>query len=174
MANKYVLALLAAFAISIPAFAADTGGYLVGMFGQTKIKDVDTTGLNNVSLDDTSTGIKLGGGYAFNRNFAVEGAYVDLGKAKVTGTFGGNNASETIKASGLVVTAVGMVPINQQFSLLGRLGLINATVKADASVGNASASVKSTDMKTTFGIGVAYSFTQQFAVRADYDVYQKL
>jgi len=56
------LALLGAFAISVPAFAADTGGYLVGMLGQTKAKDIDTTGLTNVSVDDTDTGIKLGGG----------------------------------------------------------------------------------------------------------------
>ena len=76
-----------------------------------------------------------------------------------------------MKANGLFVTAAGMVPISQQFSLLGRLGLINATVKEDDNFGG---SVKSTDMKTTFGIGVAYSFTPQFAVRADYDIYQKL
>ena len=174
MAKRHVLALLGAFAISVPAFAADTGGYLVGMFGQTKVKDIDTTGLGNPSKDDTDTGFKIGGGYAFNRNFAVEAAYVDLGKATASGTFAGSNASVTFKASGLVVAAVGMVPLSQQFSLLGRLGLINATVKVDASLGNASASDKSTDMKTTFGVGVAYSFTQQFAVRADYDIYQKL
>ena len=140
MAKKNVLVLLAAFAISIPAFAADTGGYLVGMVGQTKFKDIDTTGVTNASVKDTGTGIKLGGGYAFNRNFAVEGAYVDLGKATLSGTFGANNVSQTFKASGLVVVAAGMLPLSNQFTLLGRLGVIDATVKADASVGNASAS----------------------------------
>src|SRR6266478_3561728 len=55
MAKKNVLVLLAAFAISIPAFAADTGGYLVGMIGQTKFKDVDTTGIANASVKDTDT-----------------------------------------------------------------------------------------------------------------------
>ena len=174
MAKRHVLALLAASAISVPAFAADTGGYVFGMFGQTKVKDIDTTGLGNPSKDDTGTGFKVGGGYAFTRNFAVEGAYVDLGKATASGTFGGSNASATFKSSGLLVAAVGMVPLSQQFSLLGRLGLINATVKIDATLGNASASDKSTDMKTTFGVGASYSFTPKFAVRADYDVYQKL
>jgi OOP family OmpA-OmpF porin len=179
MVKKNVLSLLAAFAISTPVFAADTGGYLFGVFGQTKLKDsIDTTGITNPSLDDTGTGIKIGGGYAFHRNVGIEVAYVDLGKATLSGRVGTINISETFKASGLVVTAVGMVPINQQFSLLGRLGFINATVKdeATASLGSvsASASVKSTDMKMTFGIGVSYSFTPQFAVRADYDSYNKL
>jgi len=174
MAKRHILALLGAFAISVPAFAADTGGYLVGMFGQTKAKDIDTTGLANPSKDDTGNGIKLGGGYAFNRYFAVEGAYVDLGKATASGTFGGSNASVTFKSSGLVVAVVGMVPLSQQFSLLGRFGLINATVKVDASLGNASGSDKTTDVKTTFGVGVTYSFTPKFAVRGDFDRYSKL
>ena len=176
MAKKTVLVLMAAFAISVPAFAADTGGYLVGMVGQTKFNQdaTDTTGLTNASVKDTGTGIKLGGGYAFNRNLAVEGAYVDLGKATLSGTFGGNNVSATFKASGLVVVAAGMLPLSNQFTLLGRLGVIDATVKADASVGNASASDKSTKVKTTFGIGVAYSFTPQFAIRGDFDRYSKL
>ena len=175
MAKKNVLVLLAAFAISIPAFAADTGGYLVGMVGQTKFKDaIDTTGLTNASVKDTGTGIKLGGGYAFNRNFAVEGAYVDLGKATVSGTFLGVNFSDTRKASGLVVVGVGMLPLGNQFTLLGRAGVINATVKEDASAGGFSASDKSTKVKTTFGIGASYGFTPQFAVRADFDTYRKL
>ena len=174
MAKRHVLAVLAASAISVPAIAADTGGYLVGMFGQTKVKDIDTTGIGNPSKDDTGTGFKIGGGYAFTRYFAVEGAYVDLGKATASGTFGGSNASVTFKSSGLVVAAVGMVPLSQQFSLLGRFGLINATVKVDATLGNASGSNKTTDMKTTFGVGASYSLTPKFAVRGDYDVYQKL
>ena len=174
MAKKNVLVLLAAFAISIPAFAADTGGYLVGMVGQTKFKDIDTTGVTNASVKDTGTGIKLGGGYAFNRNFAVEGAYVDLGKATVSGTFLGVNFSDTRKASGLVVVGVGMLPLGNQFTLLGRAGVINATVKEDASAGGFSASDKSTKVKTTFGIGASYRFTTQFAVRADFDTYRKL
>jgi len=163
---KNILALLAAFAISAPAFAADTGGYLVGMVGQTKVKDIDTAGLANVSVDDTDTGFKLGGGYAFHRNFGVEVAYVDLGKA--TASAGGQTAEA--KSSGLVVVAVGMLPLSNQFTLLGRLGLIDATVKLSGPGG----SDKSTDLKTTFGIGASYSFTPKFAGRVDIDRYSKL
>jgi OOP family OmpA-OmpF porin len=157
--KKNVLALLGAFAISVPAFAADTGGYLLGAFGQTKVKDIDAPG---ATVDDTGTGYKIGGGYAFHRNFGVEAAYVDLGKATASTT--------EFKSSGLVVVAVGMLPLNPQFSLLGRLGFINAKLE----VSDPTGSVSSTDMKTTFGIGASYSFTPQFAVRADYDLYQKL
>jgi len=164
MVKRHILVLLGAFAISVPAFAADTGGYLVGMVGQTKAKNVET--FPGESLDDTDTGIKLGGGYAFHRNVGVEVAYVDLGKATITG--GGQKAE--FKSSGLVVAALGMLPLNNQFTLLGRLGIIDATVKATAP----GLSEKSTKVKTTFGIGVSYSFTPKFAVRGDFDRYSKL
>jgi OOP family OmpA-OmpF porin len=166
MAKKHVFALLAALSISAPVFAADTGGYLVGMVGQTKFKDVDTGGLANVSVDKTDVGIKLGGGYAFHRNFGVEAAYVDLGKA--TASAGGQTAEA--KASGPEVVAVLMLPIGNQVTLLGRLGVIDATVKISGPGG----SDKATKVKTTFGIGATYSFTPKFAVRADYDVYKNL
>ncbi len=166
MVKRHILALLGAFAISVPAFAADTGGYLVGMVGQTKAKDIDTTGLTNVSVDDTDTGIKLGGGYAFHRNVGVEAAFVDLGKA--TATAGGQTVE--FKSSGLAVVAVGMLPVSNQVTLLGRLGFIDATVKATGP----GASDKSTKVKTTFGIGASYSFTPKFAVRGDFDRYSKL
>ena len=166
MAKKQVLAVLAALAISVPAFAADTGGYLVGMVGQTKVKDIDTTGLTNVSVDDKDTGFKLGGGYAFHRNFGVEATYVGLGKASASA--GGQTVE--FKSSGIAVVAVGMLPVTNQVTLLGRLGFIDATVKATAP----GASEKSTKVRTTFGIGASYSFTPQFAVRGDFDRYSKL
>jgi OOP family OmpA-OmpF porin len=137
------------------------------MVGQTKFKDIDTTGVPNASVKDTGTGIKLGGGYAFSRNLAVEAAYVDLGKA--TASAGGQTAEA--KASGPVVVAVGMLPLgSSQFTLLGRLGLIDGTVKLSGPGG----SDKATKVKPTFGIGVAYSLTPQFAVRGDIDRYSKL
>jgi len=91
---------------------------------------------------------------------------VDLGKATITG--GGQKAE--FKSSGLVVAALGMLPLNNQFTLLGRLGIIDATVKATAP----GLSEKSTKVKTTFGIGASYSFTPKFAVRGDFDRYSKL
>src|SRR3989454_12392341 len=102
MAKKNVLVLLAAVAISIPAFAADTGGYLVGMVGQTKFKDIVTTGVTNASVKDTGTGIKLGGGFAVIRKFSVEGADLVSVKSTVSWISLGANFSATRKAIGLV------------------------------------------------------------------------
>src|SRR5689334_21959854 len=74
---KKVAVLLAASVLSIPAYAADQGWYLLGEVGTTKFKNIDTTGLTNASVDDTDMGFKLGGGYMLNKFFGVEAAYAD-------------------------------------------------------------------------------------------------
>ena len=164
MIRRNVAVLVAASALSIPAYAADTGWYLLADVGQTKIKDIDVA--PGASLDDTDTGFKVGGGYMFHKNVGVEAAYVDLGKA--TETLGAQKAEA--KASGEVIAAVLNLPIGDKFAVLARLGFINATVK----VSDPTGSTKSTDMKPTWGIGGAFFVTPQLGIRLNYDSYNKL
>lgn len=166
MITRNLAVILAAFALSIPAYAADTGWYVVGSVGQTKFKDIDTSGIPNPSVDDTDTGFKVGGGYMFHKNFGVEAAYVDLGKATVSS--GGQSGDAT--ASGEVVAVVGVLPLGDKFSLLARIGLINATVK----ITGFGTSESSTDVKTTYGVGAGFNFTPHLGIRLDYDQYKKL
>jgi OmpA-OmpF porin, OOP family len=165
MRIKNVAVLLAASALSIPAYAADSGWFLFGSAGMTKYKDKDPTP-PGISVDDSDIGFKLGGGYMFNKYLGFEAAYVDLGKEKFTAP--GFSADAT--ASGEVVSALGVWPINEQFSLLGRVGAINATVK----VSGGGQSVKSTDVKLTYGVGGAFNLNKQFSVRLEWDRYDKL
>lgn len=170
MTRRKIAVLAAASALSIPAYAADTGGYLLGSFGATKFHDVDTSGIFEPSVDRTDTGFKLGGGYMFNKNFGVEGEYVHLGKATVTPATAFSTDSAAVRAHGVVVAALGVWPINDQFSVLGRLGFINGTVE----VSSAGQSDSSTDLKLAYGLGVAYSISREWSVRLEYDLYSKL
>jgi OmpA-OmpF porin, OOP family len=164
--KKKVAVLLAASALSIPAYAADTGWYVVGSIGQTKFNDVNSIA-PPINFDDSDTGFKLGGGYMFNKFVGVEGAYVDLGKATVKGPAG---FSGDFKASGISVVALGVYPINPQWSVHGRLGFIDATVKIEGPGGSTS----STDVKTTFGVGGAFHLNKEWSVHLDYDIYSSL
>jgi len=170
MIKKKVAVLVAASALSVPAYAADDGWYLVGSVGQTKFKDANDFA-PPITFDDTDTGFRLGGGYMFNKNFGVEGSYVDLGKAKVKSPAG---ISGDFKASGFAVVALGVLPINPQWSVHARLGLIDATAKATASAGGLSASDSSTDVKTTYGVGGAFHLNKEWSIHLDYDIYSKL
>jgi len=165
MVKNKVAVLVAVSALSIPAYAADNGWFVLGSVGMTKYHDKDPAPAG-FTVDDSDMGFKVGGGYMFNQNLGVEAAYVDLGKEKFTAP----GVSAEAKASGEVLAVLGVWPINPQFSLLGRIGAINGTVK----VSGGGADVKSTDVKLTYGVGGAYNLNKQFSIRLEYDRYDKL
>ncbi len=144
--KKIASALLLLAAISTPAFAAD-GGYVGFKFGSAN------KSVNTVSETNSSWGIF--GGFQFNQNVALEVGYTDFGTV----------AGGLIKFTGFDVAAVGTLPINQQFSLFGRLGM--ASVKEDFSLAGLSASRTA----PTFGIGGQFNVNQQFGIRLAYDRY---
>lgn len=167
---------------------ASAQGYVVGAIGRSDINinkatldgaltSAGATGVSSTVKND-DTAYKILFGYQFNPNFAVEGGYVDLGKASYSATFTGGNANASVKASGPVIAALGIVPINDSVSLFGKLGVIDAKVSANVSAtgpgGTASASPSSTKWKTNYGVGGNYNFTKQVDVRIEYEQFSKL
>lgn len=169
------------------AFAGDW--YLVGSIGQSKVKDAGkgdidaalvsagATGLSS-SLDDTDTGYKFQLGYRFNPNWAIEGGYVDLGKFNYNATFTGGTASAQVKASGLNIAGVGTYPINDQFSVFGKLGFIDGKVEESITAtgpgGTASGSASATKVKANYGFGATYNLSKAWGLRAEWERFSKL
>jgi OOP family OmpA-OmpF porin len=175
--NKLALiALLAATAVT-PALAGDF--YVVGSVGQSSF-DVDKgradglltaagyTGVNT-SVDKNDTAYKAQVGYQFNQYFAVEGGYINFGKAQYRGTITGGIVKADIEASGFNIDAVGILPINESFSLFGKLGVIDAKVEL---VGTSS--VSATKWKPTYGVGATYNVNKQLGIRVEYEQFSKL
>lgn len=107
------------------------------------------------ALDDSDTGWKLFGGYRVNPNFAAEAAWVDLGDFSA----GGFNA----EADGFSVQGVGFLPLNAQFSLLGKLGIFFWDVESN--IGDDDGS------DIFFGIGGQYEINQQVSIRGEWERY---
>ncbi len=180
---------LAALAVIASPFAVadDTGWYGGANIGQSraKIDDARITrsllggGLatTSISNDDSDTGYKLFGGYRFNRNFAVEGGYFDLGRFGFTattvpaGTLNGN-----IRLKGVNLDLVGTVPITEKFSAFGRVGVNYAEARDSFSgtgvvnVLNSNPSKREANIK--FGGGVQYDFTQSLGMRLEAERYR--
>ena len=183
-----VLAALAATASSW-AVAQDSsqGGYIGANAGQTR-SHFNNDSLNStlagqgfravaITEDNRSNGYKLFGGYQLNRNLAVEGGYFDLGRSSYSsatvpaGTFSGNT---TVR--GLNLDLVGMLPVTEKFSVLGRVGAAYAQSKANITnsgvpaLNNLNTSRNDTNLK--LGLGLQYAFTPALSVRAEMERYR--
>jgi OOP family OmpA-OmpF porin len=174
--------ITAACCVAAPAHAQlqfgrmDTGLYLGGAVGASRFKhaceDVP------VSCDRTDTAWKAFAGYQFTPNIAIEGGYVDMGKATASGAFGGGFVDAEAKVRGVELVAVGTYPITNQFAVYGKLGAIRSRVSVSATqvlpgfAGTLSDSSKSTDF--TFGLGARYFITPNLGARAEWQRYQKV
>jgi OOP family OmpA-OmpF porin len=136
--------------------------------------------------DEGDTVFKLFAGYKFNKNFAIEGGYADLGKytASASASFDGASGSINgdVKAYAIFIDAVGFLPAgsNEEFSVFGKAGLAYTKTKANASaaaaapgIGSASASASDSDSEVVpkLGLGAQYYVTRNVALRAEYDIY---
>jgi OmpA-OmpF porin, OOP family len=158
-----VSAALAAPAAFSQARPADTGWYVGGSFGQSTA-DCDVSPL---SCDDKDTAWKIFGGYHINRNIALELGYANLGEITITG--GGVNVTAESTAWDLV--GIGIFPINNQFSVFGKLGLYRGTVDVSSNVGGSG---DDSTNGLTFGLGVRYDFTRNLGLRAEWQRYGEL
>jgi len=172
------------------AVAAESGGYIGLGVGQSRAyiaedrirNQLSGAGLtmNSIDDDDTDVGYKLFGGYKFNKHFAVEGGYFNLGKFGFTanttpaGTFTGSG-----KFQGLNLDALGILPLTEKFSAFGRVGYIYTETK-DTFTGTGggigvAASNPNPDKKEgnyKYGLGVQYDFTYNLGLRGEWERYR--
>ena len=163
-----VLAISSLMALPMSQVLAVDSPWSVGAaIGSTKLKS--DCGAGNV-CDFSDTGYKIYGGYSLNQNFAVELSYVDLGEGKLSATgvsVAGDKLSISSKISGLAASVVGTYPI-EKLSLFAKAGFANLSADTTGTytflttVQSKSQSVSNTDF--TFGVGAAYSVTENVGV----------
>lgn len=182
------LSLLTLALMATPfAMAQDAGWYGGANIGQSNASIDDArissgllgSGLATTSIEDNDRdrGYKLFGGYQYNKNFAVEAGYFDLGQfgfdanTVPTGTLSGN-----IRLRGLNLDAVGILPITENFSAFGRIGVTYArTNGAFAGTGTVNVldpnpNARDTNLKV--GLGVQYAMTDALSLRAEIERYR--
>ncbi|WP_114969579.1 outer membrane beta-barrel protein [Rhodoferax ferrireducens] len=183
------LGLLALAVIASPfAVAQDDSGWYGGAnIGQSRATIDDariTSGLlgggfstSSIIDEDRDRGYKIFGGYQFNKNFALEGGYFDLGKFGFTATtVPAGSLSGNIRLRGLNLDVVGTLPVNERFSVFGRIGANHAEARdtfagiGAVSVLNPNPSKRDTNLK--LGLGLQYAFTPSLAMRAEVERYR--
>ncbi len=129
--------------LAIPvASAGEDKGWYVGAGAGSSDDDV---------LNESDTGLKVFGGYRFNKNVAVEGAYVDLGEF----------ALGFLEQSGLAVEVEATWPIADKFGLFAKAGFFAWEVDVGPF------SDDGTD--STFGVGGKVALGAHWGVRAEWE-----
>ena len=138
-----------------------------------------------IDTDNRSTGAKLFVGYRFNRYFAVEGGYAPLGTSSANMSFykgspiltPAGTFSLEYEMTAAYIDAVGSLPLNEKWSLIGRVGAAYGRTNVSVSgspltvVLSSSQASKST-VRAKFGAGVDYNLNPAFTVRAEWELYQ--
>lgn len=164
-------------AFALPAMA-DNNLYILGDVGRGKM-EID--GSNNSTYSKTATSYSLGLGYDFNKFFALEVAYRDLGTVSDRGSYTDANVlynyRDEASASAIQASIVGKLPISDEFSVFGRLGVGKVDIDYDSVETSGNTSWSDSDSvsksKALFGVGASYNITPEVALRAEYNQYAK-
>lgn len=180
------LALFTALGVGA-AQAQDTGFYVGGSLGRSDFQDFNgrdidrgmaSLGLTSqTSTDDTDTGWKLFVGYQIMPYFAVEGAYTDFGDATARSFISAPPAvapltvHTNVEATAWTLSALGMLPLGNNFTPFVRLGVNMWDTDVSSSAGAFVASGSSDGTDWVYGIGAMYRFTPNLSARAEWERY---
>ena len=161
-----------------PAWGGDRGFY-VGLDAGQSTLDRDSSFDFAIRADRTASTFTVRAGYRFNRYFALEGGYTDLGDFSATiqppCTGGCPTVDSKVSIDGVMVNAVGTWPLAEHFALRASAGAIFRWFKAtstSAQYGSFSATDGDTIFK--FGAGFVVPLNEHFEIGADYTVYRDI
>jgi OmpA-OmpF porin, OOP family len=145
--KKWLVSMLGVAAMFVSAGAlaqqsmATVPNFYVGLdVGQT---DADT---------EDDTGFKIFGGYQFHQNIGAEVGYGLLFD------------KDSVEVTSLEAVAVGMFPLGNNFSLIGKLGFAMLTLEAPG--------VDEDETELTWAIGAQYDFTRNLGARLQWQRYE--
>lgn len=141
---------------------SEMGGYVGASVGQMEADGACGAGQ---SCDFKDTAFKIFGGYRFNRNLAGEVFWGEWGEISVRQ--GTASATGEIRTIGLA--AVGILPLNPQFDLFGKVGFGNTKQKVSASAPGVSIAGQDTGTELMYGFGASYNFTRNLGLRAEWE-----
>jgi len=129
-----------------------------------------------ITHDQRDSSYKVFGGYQFNPYIGMEAGYFNLGEFSFKSTTNNGDLNGRIKLSGSNIDLVGTMPVNDQLSLIGRVGVHNArardtfTSTGTVVVVNPNPEIRETNYKA--GVGFSYKFSQSMTLRGEVERYR--
>lgn len=180
-----LIVFVAGMAATTAAHAADHKFYIGLDVGQANFDSTEIFDNPVRSSDDTSMTFTIKAGYRFNRYFALEGGYSDLGDYEATQAglclpvgptpiCGGEVRTRT-SIDGVMVTAIGILPLTQHFELTASAGAIYREVDYDYRISaNESRSLSDEGTVMKFGVGAGFPINERFELGLDVTTYREV
>jgi OOP family OmpA-OmpF porin len=131
---------------------------------------------NDTSTGDrknTEWGGKIYGGVQINPNWAVEAGYTDFGKSDYGYTVGSATGRVESDAKSFYLAGKASYPVNQQFSVFGKLGV--AHNKNDVTGTGLAAAYNGDSSRNSLyaSVGAEYAFNEKVSATLEYEHYGK-
>jgi len=151
------------------ALAQDAGFYLGGSLGQATFTEWCVDSPSVLSCDDKDSAWKILGVYRFNRYVAVEGTYINWGKATGTVLVAGAPRDVSAEQTSMGVAAVGSFEFTPQFSVFGKAGFLMTEQETPA-----SSATQRDETEFHYGLGLRLRFAPNWAARGEWEKTEKL
>ncbi len=163
-------------AISIATFMllssnSFAGGYFGGSIGKSNPDGSEFK-------DDTS--IKIFGGYQYSKYLALEATYVDLGEFdadrdalnQISNLSGFTVDSVSIEISGFEFSVLGFLPVTDNVSIFGRVGIFSWEADMNVSLAGLGSGTEDDDGNdAVFGLGLNFNVSDGVNLKAEFDRY---
>ncbi|HEX5041918.1 MAG TPA: outer membrane beta-barrel protein [Candidatus Polarisedimenticolaceae bacterium] len=167
--GKKLLAVVGLAVLSLAVTPVLAGEFYVGgALGQASTDVPGATSGSGLTVDDSSTGYKVFGGYDVAKYFAVEGAYVDGGSVKMNDS---SSFSSSIETSGFAFRAMGVLPLREKLHLFADLGMYKWNADATVSDGFTTASGSDDGTDPVYGIGMGWQVMPKGHLRVEIERY---
>ena len=169
--QKSLMAALLGALLVVP-FAAQAEGSYVGVgVGQSEYGGIPFFGKL------TETALSLSYGVQMDKNFDIEGGYINFGKAKDSLTVAGDAGKLSLESQAVYLAAIGKLSVTEGLTAFGKLGAAVVHTKADttdtiAGVTTAT-SISKTKLAPMLGVGLSYQFTKEMSGVVDYTYFDK-
>lgn len=149
--------------------AAYAQGPYVGFGIATATHNDHIPGTTSSNSDGYKASGKLFGGYDLDKTWGIEAGYTDFRKSNANYTL--NNATGNARTDGNAYYVAGKAtaPLNDQFSVFGKLGVARTKVSLSASDPMLNASQSKTGLYA--GLGGQYNLSKQVALTLEYERY---
>lgn len=168
MKSVLYFAALASLMITLPtAHAADF--YVGAAIGQSYSTNADAvSGGQSISIasKDHATPFVGAVGIDISPNFGLEAGYKTFGSTRINVGDAAGTALES-EAHASYIAAKGMLPLNENWTLIGKLGLGQRHLGITFSSGGQSAGDSSNQSAVYAGVGMAYKLTKSISLTAE-------